>query len=134
MGIQCRSAKSETSSKLVLRHSYRGFRWLRTADDTDIYNGAPNRYNWVLKGKKELYIPYHNYELINPKLKYEDILKRGHVNPEHTRYELHRVWVIEGQIKPGSRHVYSKRVLYLDEDSWGLQFSINTTAGATCGG
>ncbi|MGI9280924.1 MAG: DUF1329 domain-containing protein [Endozoicomonas sp.] len=92
---------------------------LRTADDTDIYNGAPNRYNWVLKGKKELYIPYHNYELINPKLKYEDILKRGHVNPEHTRYELHRVWVIEGQIKPGSRHVYSKRVLYLDEDSWG---------------
>ncbi len=92
---------------------------LRTADDTDMYNGAPNRYEWKLLGKKELYIPYNNIDLTNPKLKYSDVLATGHLNPKHTRYELHRVWVVEGNLKPGERHVYKKRVLYLDEDSWG---------------
>ena len=92
---------------------------LRTADDTDLYNGAPDRFDWKLVGKKEMYIPYHNYKLIDPGLKYDDVLGKGHVNPEHTRYELHRVWVVEGTLKSGQRHVYSKRVLYLDEDSWG---------------
>ncbi|KEQ15275.1 hypothetical protein GZ77_00970 [Endozoicomonas montiporae] len=92
---------------------------LRTADDTDMYNGAPNRYEWKLLGKKEIYIPYHNYRLISPDVTYDDLLTIGHVNPEYTRYELHRVWVVEGTLKPGARHVYSKRVLHLDEDSWG---------------
>ena len=92
---------------------------LRTADDTDMYNGAPNRYNWKLLGKRELYIPYNNTELTSPELKYRDILANGHINPAHTRYELHRVWVIEGTLKPGERHIYKKRVMHLDEDSWG---------------
>lgn len=92
---------------------------LRTADDTDLYNGAPDRYDWKLLGKKELYIPYHNYDLISPDIKYKDLLQAGHVNPDYTRYELHRVWVVEGTLKANARHVYSKRVLYLDEDSWG---------------
>ncbi|WP_228550813.1 DUF1329 domain-containing protein [Endozoicomonas sp. OPT23] len=92
---------------------------LRTADDTDMYNGAPNRYEWKLLGKKELYIPYNNIELTSPKLEYSDVLGVGHLNPDHTRYELHRVWVVEGNLKPGERHIYKKRVLYLDEDSWG---------------
>lgn len=92
---------------------------LRTADDTDMYNGAPDRYDWKLVGKKEVYIPYNNYKLIDPKLKYEDILAAGHLNPAHTRYEKHRVWVVEGTLKKGKRHIYSKRVIHLDEDSWG---------------
>ena len=40
------------------------------------------------------------------------------VNPDFVRWELHRVWVVEGTLKPGNLHVYSKRVFYLDEDSW----------------
>ena len=92
---------------------------LRTADDTDLYNGAPDHYEWKLVGKKEVYIPYHNYDLISPSVKYKDLLQVGHINPDYTRYELHRVWVVEGTLKPNVRHVYSKRVLYLDEDSWG---------------
>ena len=36
------------------------------------------------------------------------------------RYELHRVWVVEGTLKPGQRHVYGKRTFYLDEDSWSV--------------
>ena len=34
------------------------------------------------------------------------------------RYELHRVWVLEGTLKEGFRHVYGKRVLFIDEDTW----------------
>ncbi|MCU9950380.1 DUF1329 domain-containing protein [Pseudomonas sp. PDM13] len=92
---------------------------LRTADDTDMYNGAPDRYDWTLVGKKEIYIPYNNYKITSPEVKYKDLLLPGHVNPKYTRYELHRVWVVEGKLKAGARHIYSKRTLYLDEDSWG---------------
>ncbi|KAF1052020.1 MAG: hypothetical protein GAK43_02132 [Stenotrophomonas maltophilia] len=92
---------------------------LRTADDTDMYNGAPDRYDWTLLGKKEIYIPYNNYRLTSPEVKYKDLLTPGHINPQYTRYELHRVWVVEGKLKAGARHIYSRRTLYLDEDSWG---------------
>ena len=91
---------------------------LRTADDTDMFNGSPDRYDWVLVGKQELYIPYNNYRLGQPSVKYADLLKPGHLNPDLVRYERHRVWVVEGTLKPGVRHLYSKRRLYLDEDSW----------------
>ena len=91
---------------------------LRTADDFDMFNGSPNRYNWELKGKKEIYIPYNSYKLHSDILKYHDILKAGHINPEHVRWEKHRVWVVEATIKDGLRHLYSKRTFYIDEDSW----------------
>jgi hypothetical protein len=93
---------------------------LRTADDTDIYNGSPDRYNWKLIGKKEMYIPYNNFRIDDPSVKYKDLLTKGHPNPEFTRYELHRVWVVEGTLKPGQRHLYGKRRFYIDEDSWGI--------------
>ena len=92
---------------------------MRTVDDTDMFNGSPDRYNWKLLGKREIYIPYNNYRLGDPAVKYEQLLTPGHINPAFTRYELHRVWVVEGTLKPGMRHLYSKRVLFLDEDSWG---------------
>lgn len=91
---------------------------LRTADDTDMYNGSPDRYDWKLLGKQEIYIPYNSYRLGSPQIRYKELLTPGHLNPEYTRYELHRVWVVEGTLKKDARHVYSKRRLYLDEDSW----------------
>jgi hypothetical protein len=91
---------------------------LRTTDDFDMYNGAPNRYNWTLKGKQELYIPYNDYRLHSDKVKYDDILQPGHINPALVRYEKHRVWVVEANLKESTRHIYKKRVFYIDEDSW----------------
>ncbi|MES2817648.1 MAG: DUF1329 domain-containing protein [Pseudomonadota bacterium] len=91
---------------------------LRTADDTDLFNGAPDRFDWQLLGKREIYIPYNNYKLSAAGVKYQDLLQVGHLNPALTRHELHRVWVVEGQLKAGARHLYSKRTLFLDEDSW----------------
>ena len=91
---------------------------LRTNDQFDMFNGAPDRYNWKLVGKKEIYVPYNSYKLHSDRLKYKDILTPLHINPEHLRYELHRVWVVEATVKSGSRHIYKRRVFYVDEDSW----------------
>ncbi|ABO23672.1 DUF1329 domain-containing protein [Shewanella loihica] len=91
---------------------------LRTTDDFDMFNGSPVRYNWELLGKKEIYIPYNDYKLHSDKLKYEQILKPGHINPDYVRWEKHRVWVVKAQLKEGMRHIYKTRVFYLDEDSW----------------
>lgn len=91
---------------------------LRTSDGLDMFNGAPDKYNWKLVGKKEIYIPYNNYALMSTDLRYSDILLPGHMNPEYLRYELHRVWVVEGTLKDGERHIYAKRNIYIDEDSW----------------
>jgi Protein of unknown function (DUF1329) len=91
---------------------------MRTNDQFDMYNGSPERYNWKLVGKKEMYVPYNNYKLQDPAVKYADILKPLHINPEFPRYELHRVWVVDATLKEGARHLYKRRTFYIDEDSW----------------
>ncbi|MDO9600280.1 MAG: DUF1329 domain-containing protein [Azoarcus sp.] len=90
----------------------------RTEDDYDMFNGPPDRYDWKLVGKRELLIPYNSYAIHSKALKASDIVKPHHLEPALTRYELHRVWVIEATLKEGARHIYGKRTFYLDEDSW----------------
>ncbi len=91
---------------------------MRTSDQFDMFNGAPDRYDWKLVGKKEMYVPYNSYKLHSDSLKYSDILKPLHINQDLTRYELHRVWVVDATLKAGTSHVYSRRTFYIDEDSW----------------
>jgi hypothetical protein len=91
---------------------------MRTSDQFDMFNGAPDRYEWKLVGKKEMYVPYNSYKLHSDSLKYDDILKPLHINQDLTRYELHRVWVVDATLKPGTSHIYSRRTFYIDEDSW----------------
>lgn len=91
---------------------------LRTNDQTDTFNGATDRYTWKLMGKREMYVPYNSYVLHSDKNKFKDIVRKGHINQDLARYELHRVWVVESNIKPGTTHIYRKRVFYIDEDSW----------------
>jgi hypothetical protein len=91
---------------------------LRTSDQFDMYNGSPERYDWTLVGKKEMLVPYNSYKLDSNTLKYTDILKKNHINSDLARYELHRVWVVDSKLKPGKSHLYSRRTLYVDEDSW----------------
>ncbi len=91
---------------------------LRTNDMTDMFNGALDRYDWKLLGKKEMYVPYNSYKVHSDQVGYDDILKPGHVNPDLLRYELHRVWVVDATLKAGKRHINARRTFYLDEDSW----------------
>ncbi len=89
-------------------------------DQIDMYNGAFDRYVWRLVGKREMYIPYNSYRLNDGRYRYADILRGRFINPEATRYERHRVWVIEATERGGKRHVFGKRVFYVDEDSWNV--------------
>jgi len=101
---------------------------LRFSDENDMFNGSPHLFDWTLKGKREVYVPYNAYRLHSNKNTYADLFHQHHLNPELARYELHRVWVVEGvlsqtakrsDIGPGrSNHRYQRRVFYLDEDSW----------------
>jgi len=93
---------------------------MQVVDQIDMYNGAPDRYDWKLIGKKEMYIPYNNYKLWSPKVTLDDIIKPGHINQDLARYELHRVWEVEATLKSSQRHIYAKRRMYFDEDTWQL--------------
>ncbi|EPG1638120.1 DUF1329 domain-containing protein, partial [Pseudomonas aeruginosa] len=57
-------------------------------------------------------------KLDSPKLKYADVIRAGHMNPDLQRYELHRVWHVTATLKAGERHIYAKRDFYFDEDTW----------------
>ena len=91
---------------------------LRTNDDFLMFNGAIDRYDWTLVGKREVFVPYNSDRLVGNTVSMADVLRPGHLNPEHARYELHRVWVVEARLKDGTSHVYKRRTFYIDEDSW----------------
>lgn len=99
---------------------------LQTIDDHKGFNGSFDRFNYELLGKREIYVPYHNYKFNDPKHgNLDDRLTSFHLNPDYIRYELHRVWVVEGNLAPGKRHAYSKRRWLMDEDSWNPVLSEN---------
>jgi len=88
-----------------------------TFDDTFMFNGSMERFDFKLVGKKEMLVPYNAYAAVY-QAKQDDLFKPNHLNPDLVRWEMHRVWVVEATLKEGKRHVYSKRTFYLDEDSW----------------
>lgn len=95
-----------------------GFENQYTMDEITILFGTLDRFDWKLVGKKEIYIPYNTFGAYNFDGKYEDFALNDFINPAARRYELHRVWVVEGNVKAGMRHSAPKRTYYLDEDSW----------------
>lgn len=91
---------------------------MRTSDQFDMFNGALDRYTWRIVGKQEMYVPYNNYKLHSNEVRVRDILQPLHINPDLARYERHRVWIVEANLREGIRHIYPRRVFYVDEDSW----------------
>jgi hypothetical protein len=91
---------------------------LRTNDMTDMFNGAMDRYNWEIVDQREIIIPYNSYKAHSGDLRADDLIMPGHLNPEHLRYELHRVWVVEATLRDGTRHINPRRTFYLDADSY----------------
>jgi hypothetical protein len=89
-----------------------------TADQVDGFSGSPDRFDWNLIGKQPMLVPYNTYEIGLAGTQPEKLLRKGSVNPDLMRYELHRVWVLEATLKQGQSHVYGKRRFYIDEDSW----------------
>ncbi len=80
------------------------------------FNGSPIKYDWTLVGKKEVYVPYNNNGLCLPPA---SAVHQAHfLDPDVTRWELHRVWVVDAVLHPGERNVLARRRFYIDEDTW----------------
>jgi hypothetical protein len=86
-------------------------------DEVDVIGGRTDRFDWSIVGKQEMLIPYNSNRLHTP-AKDSDVLLANHLHPDHVRWELHRVWVIEAKLKAGQRHQAPKGRYYCDEDSW----------------
>jgi hypothetical protein len=91
---------------------------LVVSDMADMFNGALDRFDWELVGKREMYVPYNAYRVHGADLDYNDLVQSGHLDTQFLRYELHRVWVVEARLKEGLRHINPRRTYYLDEDSY----------------
>lgn len=86
-------------------------------DEIYTWTGRLDRFDWKIVGKKEMLIPYNGNKFMQPKTDAE-VLGKNHYNPDHMRWEQHRVWVIEANLKPGQRHQAPKSRYYCDEDTW----------------
>ena len=65
-------------------------------DEVIGFYGAPDRYDWKLIGKKEMYIPYNENRFFAGTE--SDSFVPYHPNPDKVRWELHRVWVVEATV------------------------------------
>lgn len=86
-------------------------------DEVEVYSSSIGRYDWKLVGKREMYVPY-NTNSYHQATSLEQLFTAQTANPDYVRFELHRVWVVEGTLKQGQRHVIPRVRLYLDEDTW----------------
>ena len=77
--------------------------------------GALDRYTWRLVGKREMLIPYNNNNMLAVPV--TQALSTRHLNPDHLRWEKHRVWEVEATVAPDKRHAVPKRTYYVDEDT-----------------
>jgi len=89
---------------------------LTLIDEVWLFKGSLDRYEWRILGKKELFVPYNENGFHARRI--DEVLGRQHLDPDHVRWELHRVWVVEAQLASGKRNVVARRRLYLDEDTW----------------
>ncbi|MBV7477532.1 DUF1329 domain-containing protein [Pseudomonas sp. PDM31] len=87
-------------------------------DEIGLFAGRMDRFDFKLVGRQEMYVPYNRYKVITQTP--EQLLGKQFVNPDATRWELHRVWLVEATRKEGKRHIAAKRRFYIDEDSWAI--------------
>ncbi|WP_321845077.1 MULTISPECIES: DUF1329 domain-containing protein [Paraburkholderia] len=87
-------------------------------DEADMFFGPIDRFDWKLVGKREMIVPYNSFGMYKFDEKLHDVATPDGIAANNRRYEVHRVWVIEATLKSNARHVDSKKVFYLDEDSW----------------
>ena len=91
---------------------------MRQSHDMFLFSGSPDRYEWKLLGKKEIFVPYNAYKASASTTSHDALMTPHNLNPDYLRYELHRVWVLEATQKDNFRMKQARRVFYVDEDSW----------------
>lgn len=90
---------------------------ISTMDQQELFFGQLDRYDFTYLGTQEKFIIYNNFAASDYKQCPEEVYFTKHFpNPACTRWELHRVRVVEATLKPGFRHSLPKRKFYFDED------------------
>jgi hypothetical protein len=79
-----------------------------------------DRFEYRLMGKKDIYLQNNALRMHDFDAKRDQVFGKDYVNPAYRRFELHRAWVVDARLKPGSQHLAPHRVYYLDEDSWSI--------------
>ncbi|MBP6012932.1 MAG: DUF1329 domain-containing protein [Alphaproteobacteria bacterium] len=87
---------------------------LSTVDAFGGFDGALDRFDWLLIGRSVKVVPYNSYSVMSTK--YDDLVQPDHLSADFVRYEPHRVWTVEARLREGDSHIYQRRVLHLDED------------------
>lgn len=90
---------------------------VQSFDELRVFAGSTKRFDWKLVGKQEMYIPYNSNRSLQPS-RDSELMMPHHLNPDHVRWELHRVWVVEATVAKGQRHQAPRNRYYLDEDTW----------------
>ncbi|MES2258394.1 MAG: DUF1329 domain-containing protein [Pseudomonadota bacterium] len=88
-------------------------------DEVGLFAGRADRFDFKLVGKAEKYVNANSYAILFGSQR-SAILGKQHLVPDAQRWELRRVWIVEAVRKPSARHIASRRVFYLDEDSWAI--------------
>jgi hypothetical protein len=86
-------------------------------DEVNVFTGRTNRFDWKIVGKKEVFIPYNTNHMLTV-AKDSDLFGEKFLKPDHVRWELHRVWVVDATLRAGQRHTSAKSRYYFDEDTW----------------
>jgi hypothetical protein len=99
---------------------------MQTIDDHKGFNGAFDRFTYKLLGRREVYVPFHNFKFNDSRIgSLDDRLTVNFLNPDYVRFEKRRVWVVEANLAEGKRHAYKKRRWYVEADSWNPVMSEN---------
>jgi hypothetical protein len=90
-------------------------------DDYYLFFGGPDRYDFRIAGKQEMFVPYNNDRLnaAEPRA----AMGKLHANQDALRYERHRVWVVDATLAAGQHHVAPRRRFFIDEDTWLIVYS-----------
>lgn len=90
-------------------------------DEVTLFSGQQDKFDFKLVGKREMIVPYNDYGADDTTIQASIGLHT--TNPAVSRWERHRLWVVDATLKPSERHIFSRWTFYVDEDSWQILMS-----------
>jgi hypothetical protein len=86
-------------------------------DEIALFDGKMDRFDFSNAKLKEIYVPFDSVKSQHVSA---EVLAapKTHPDPNYIRWELRRVWEVDAPRKEGARHIYKKKVFYVDADAW----------------
>jgi hypothetical protein len=76
----------------------------------------PGLYDWKYIDKREMVVPYNC--AVVPAYFQNDLVSSALSHASTTRWEKHRVLIVDAIIRPGESNLLARRRFYIDEDFW----------------